>query len=406
MQTVEILLYEYYNGRIITDITLGRVGLMHRKLIKISIFFYIIMFFVACESSKISIEEKSFIDTLTLEEKVGQLFVIRPDSIDPDLTPQEIEKNFASGVISLSEKMIAEYEKFPAGGFVLFQKNIKNPQQLKEFNEQLHGLGKIRPLIFIDEEGGRVARLANTKDFYLPKYKNMGELAAGKNEQAVYEAGITIGSYLCDYGFDVDFAPVADVNTNPKNPIIGTRAFSSDPETAGRMAMIFMEGLHNSGVLGCLKHFPGHGDTMTDSHKGYAETQKNWKELKECELLPFENGINNGVEMIMAAHITVPKVDFNGLPSTLSKIILTEKLRDELCFKGLIITDAMEMKAITSKYSDGEAAVMAIKAGADIILMPYDYRAAYKAVLKAIKKGEITEARIDESVRRILKVKN
>lgn len=363
------------------------------------------MFFAACESSKISVEEKSFIDSLTLEEKVGQLFVIRPDSIDPDLTPQDIEKNFASGVTSVSEKMIGEYEKFPAGGFVLFQKNIKNPQQVKAFNNQLHGLGKIRPLIFIDEEGGTVARLANTKSFNLPKFQNMGELAEAKKEAGVYEAGRTIGTYLHSYDFDVDFAPVADVNTNPKNPIIGTRAFSTNPKDAGKMAMSFMAGLRGTGVEGCLKHYPGHGDTSTDTHKGYAETNKTWEELKECELLPFIEGIEGGAEMIMSAHIAAPNVDAQGLPATLSKILLTEKLRNELGYTGLIITDAMEMKAITSKYSDGEAAIMAIQAGADMILMPYDYREAYKAVLDAVKNGEIPESRINESIRRILKLK-
>jgi len=386
-------------------------GKKNRNLI-FSILLLITILFISCQSTKTEIEivaeENQFsslelqIEKMSLEEKIGQLFVIRPDSIDPDLTPEEIEMNFSSGVTSVSDGMLKDYEKYPAGGFVLFRKNIKAPQQVLDFNNSLRSLGKIKPLIFIDEEGGIVARLAENPKFNLPEYENMGIISKNKNPDDIYEVGKTIGKYLKQYGFDVDFAPVADVNTNPKNPVIGNRAFSPDPETAGKMCVAFTQGLHSQGVGGCYKHFPGHGDTSTDTHKGYAETAKNWNELKQCEMIPFIEGINNGIQMIMSAHITVPEVEKELLPSTLSKALLTDKLRNELGFKGIIITDAMEMGAIKKHYSSGEAAILAIQAGADIILMPYDYREAFEAVVEAVKDKKIQETRIDESLRRIL----
>lgn len=360
---------------------------------------------ISCRTTRIT-DNKSDLLGLTLEEKVGQLFIIRPDSIDPKLTPEDIERNYLTGVTSVTEDMASEYEYFPAGGFILFQKNIKSPEQVRNFNNQLHSLGKVKPLICIDEEGGVVARLANTKGFNLPKYENMGKLSESEDLKKIFDAGLSIGAYLTDYGFNIDFAPVADVNTNPKNPIIGTRAFSSNPVEAGNRCMIFWEGLNASGIEGCLKHFPGHGDTKTDTHKEYAETTKTWEELIDCEIIPFKNGIEKDVELIMVAHIAAPKVDSSSLPSTLSYTMLTEKLRNELGYKGIIITDAMEMKAITSAYSSGDAAIMALLAGADIVLMPYDYKAAYTAVLQAVRQGQIPEKRIDESVCRILKLKN
>lgn len=359
-------------------------------------------------SQKLKNEIDIQIEKMTLEEKVGQLFVIRPDSIDPELTPEDIEKNYSSGVKILSDKMSEDYKKYPAGGFVLFQKNIQSPEQVKTFTSQLHelGNGNLRPLIYVDEEGGIVARLANTKSFNLQKYPNMGVYSASKKQEDIFEAGKVIGGYLKEYGFDVNFAPVADVNTNPNNPIIGDRAFSSNPETAGNMCLAFLQGLNAAGIYGCLKHFPGHGNTTTDTHKGYAETTRNWNELMNCEMIPFMKGIENNVEFIMAAHITAPAIDEKNLPSTLSYKILTEKLRNEMGYKGIIITDAMEMGAIQKTYSDEESTVMAVMAGADIILMPYDYRKAFNAVVQAVKKGQLTESRIDESVRRILTVKN
>lgn len=395
------------------------------KVLILSCLMMILLFLFSCTTTKVEedkeivesktepIPEAAMIDEieilmaeLSVEEKVGQIFVVRPDSIDPKLTPQDIELNITVGVTDLTDDMISDYARYPAGGFALFQKNIKGPDQIGSFNEKLHKLGKIRPLIFIDEEGGLVARLANSRAFNLPKYKSMGSVGSTGDYSKAYEAGASIGTYLKKYGFDVDFAPVADVNTNPDNPVIGTRAFSSNPEVAGEMCVEFVKGLNSAGVRGTFKHYPGHGDTNTDTHFGYAETSKNWEELVNCELIPFKKGIENNIQMIMVAHITVPEVEKKGVPSTISSTLITDKLRNELGFDGIVISDAMEMKAITAEYSDGEAAVLAIMAGVDIVLMPYDYRAAFDYVIEAVKKDETLEKRINESVRRILKFKS
>jgi len=346
------------------------------------------------------------ISNMTLREKIGQLFVIRPESIDETISLEELHSQFGKGITELTPEINDFYCKYPAGGFALFGKNIKNPQQLTQLNKQLHNLNNITPLLFIDEEGGVVSRVAENKQFNVTKFDNMAEIGKTGNTENAFNAGYTIGSYLREYGFDVDFAPIADVNTNPKNPVIGTRAFSNTPSIAARMDLAFLDGLHKARLYGCLKHFPGHGDTKTDTHNGYAETSKTWEELKNCEMVTFQAGINAGVQMIMTAHISTPSITKDNKPATLSYTILTEKLRNEMGFNGIIITDAMEMGAIRKSYSSAEAAILALEAGADIILMPYDYKAAFEGVLSAVESGRISEKRINESVERILQLKN
>ncbi len=233
----------------------------------------------------------------------------------------------------------------------------------------------------------------------------MGEIGKTGDTKNAYEAGSVIGTYLRHYGFDVDLAPVADVNTNPKNPVIGTRSFSDDPKEAAKMVCAFIKGLDEAGVAACVKHFPGHGDTQTDSHFGYAQTTKTWEEILACEMVTFKAAIAKDVPMIMTAHIGTPNVTGNELPSTLNPVILTEKLRGELGYKGIIITDGMAMGAITRQYESGEAAILSLQAGADIILGPKNFIEAFDAVMKALEDGTLTEERVNESVRRTLTLK-
>lgn len=217
--------------------------------------------------------------------------------------------------------------------------------------------------------------------------------------------GRTIGGYLRPYGFNLDFAPVADVNSNPQNPVIGKRAFSSDPKVAAAMVSAAVEGFHEAGMLCTLKHFPGHGDTGEDSHYGTATTNQTWEEMQAAALLPFEAGIAAGADVVMAAHITTPNATQDGLPASLSYTMLTERLRGELGFTGVICTDALEMKAISSHYAPADAAVAALNAGADILLMPADLCAAFEGVVQAVETGAVAEERLNESVRRILTLK-
>ena len=346
------------------------------------------------------------ISEMTLREKVGQLFMIRPDTLEERFGPAELEDNDRIGTTKVTEEMREVYAEYPCGGFALFRKNILAPSQLKGFTEKLHGIGEIPPLLAIDEEGGRIARIANhPTSFGVKKFPTMEEIGAAGDPEKAYELGKTIGDYLTAFGLDIDFAPVADVNTNPDNVVIGNRAFGSDPELAARMVSKVVEGLHDAGVLSCVKHFPGHGDTAADTHTGYAETQKTWEQIDACEMIPFRAGIEAGTDLIMTAHIAAPNVTGSKEPGSLSYLLLTEKLRGELGFDGVIITDALAMGAIHEHYGSAEACIAALQAGVDILLMPYDYFEAFDGVMKAVEEGTISEARIEESVCRVLKLK-
>ncbi len=343
---------------------------------------------------------------MTIEEKVGQLFIIRPDALDPALSNETINDPDAEGVLAVSGKMAETYLNYPAGGFCIFGKNIDTPTQVRALNRDLHALNsEFVPLICIDEEGGWVARLANSSGFDLPKFDNMQYIAQTGDPGNAYHVGYEIGRYLSEYGIDVDFAPVADVNTNPDNPIIGVRAFGDDPQVAAEMVAAVIEGLHSQGIMSSVKHFPGHGDTKTDTHTGTAETLKTWEEITACEMIPFMAGIEAGTDFVMVAHIALPNVTGTDEPASMSYLIMTEKLRGELGYEGLIITDAIAMDAINETYGSSAGSVQAILAGADVVLMPYDYEEAFNAVVDAVRNGTITAERLDESVYRILSYK-
>jgi len=344
------------------------------------------------EVSKYSLKPLS---EMTLKEKVGQLFNVRPEVLSPESTGY---------VTKGTQAMTDTFKEYPVGGITIFAGNITNPTQLKNFTSFLHDLGNY-PMLCIDEEGGRVARIAKNTQFNVPVYQSMEAIGKTGDSKNAYNAGNAIGTYLMNYGLDVDLAPVSDVNTNPNNVVIGDRAFGSDPVLVADMASQFLTGLKHAKVEGCQKHFPGHGDTSTDSHYGYAESLKTWEELSACEMLPFRKGIEADTKMIMTAHISLPNVTGEDTPSTLSKTILQEKLRGELGYKGIIITDSMGMGAITKQYSSGEAAVRAIEAGVDIILDPENFQEAFKAVMDAVEGGRISMAMIDERVTRVLELK-
>ena len=346
------------------------------------------------------------IRSMTLREKVGQLFIVRPDALEGRFSPDDLENNNITGTTAVTAEMRDRYAQYPCGGFAVFRKNILSPEQLTAFTASLHQLSDLTPLLGIDEEGGSIARIANhPANFGVRKFPSMGSIAASRNPDKAYDAGRTIGAYLREYGFDIDFAPVADVNTNPMNPVIGNRAFGSKPEMAAQMVSAYIRGLHENGIMSCIKHFPGHGDTATDTHTGYAETLKTWEEISSCEMVTFRAGIAEGTDLVMTAHIAAPNVTGSDVPATMSYTLLTEKLRGELNYRGVIITDALSMGAIRNQYSSSEACVACLKAGIDILLMPYDYTEAFDGVMAAVEAGELSEERIDESVSRILKLK-
>lgn len=344
------------------------------------------------------------ISKMTIREKVGQMFFVRPEALDTSIHWSEYAELPDYKLQQVNKTMLAVNKDYPIGGMILYAHNIVDEDQLSEFIADIRELNG-SPLLAIDEEGGRVARIANNGNFDVPKYESMAAIAKSGDPDEAYKAAFTIGSYVKKYGFDIDYAPVADVNTNPENIIIGERAFSNDPETAAEFVVSYLNGLDSAGVIGTLKHFPGHGDVKTDTHSGYAETNKTWKEMLKCEMIPFKAGIKAGAQMIMTAHIAAPKITGNDLPATLSPVILQEKLRGELGFKGIIVTDAMDMGAITTQFGNAEAAIKSIQAGVDVVLCSREFTQVFDAVVKAVEKGEIKESRIDESVKRILALK-
>lgn len=348
---------------------------------------------------------QQLLDSMTPDEKIGQLFLIRPDALDDAQTDAQIDDAAAAGVLQLTDAMTAVLREYPAGGIVLFGKNLESPAQLTAFTAALQQASAVPLLLGIDEEGGRVSRIANSPGFTVKQYASMGAVGATGDPANAEEAGTTIGTYLAQYGLNLDFAPDADVNTNPDNIVIGDRSFGSDPQLVAQMAAAEITGLHSAGVMTSAKHFPGHGDTQGDTHAGAVSVQKTWSELQNCELIPFGAAIAAGTDLVMAAHITAPNVTSDGLPASLSKELITDKLRGELGFQGVVTTDAMSMGAITQAYTPGDAAVKAILAGADIVLMPEDYRAAFAGVRDAVNAGTISAQRLDESVLRILSLK-
>ena len=363
-------------------------------------------FLAACgdDSSSGPSSEDSAIQKMSIREKVGQMFFVRPEALDTSIHWNEYAELPDYKLEQVNKTMLAVNKDYPIGGMILYAHNIVDETQLKKFIEEIRELNG-SPLLAIDEEGGRVARIANNENFDVPKYESMAAIAESDDPEEAYKAAFTIGSYVKKYGFDIDYAPVADVNTNPDNIVIGPRAFSDDPETAAKFVVSYLNGLESAGVIGTLKHFPGHGDVSTDTHYGYASTDKTWDEMLKCEMIPFKAGIKAGAKRIMTAHIAAPNVSGDDLPATLSPVILQDKLRGELGFDGVIVTDAMDMGAITKQFSNTEAAIKSIQAGVDVVLCSREFTQVFDAVVKAVEKGEIKESRIDESVKRILKLK-
>ena len=346
--------------------------------------------------------EEQLLASMTLREKVGQLFLVRPDALDFSIPFEALDNSTIDGITALTYPMEENLKDYPVGGFVHFKKNIVTPEQIQSFNRELSGSMKIPPFLAVDEEGGLVARLGNTPSFGLPKFESAAAVGA-RGQEAAQEMGFLIGGYLKDNGFNMDFAPVADVNTNPGNPVIGTRAFSSQPREAAADARAMADGLRRNGILPTFKHFPGHGDTAEDSHQKLATSRKSHEELLSCEWIPFLQAEDQ--ESIMVGHIALPEVTGDMTPATFSPQIITDILRQELDFQGLIITDSLSMGAVIHSYSSGEAALLALEAGCDLLLMPQSLQEAFDRVAEAVESGEFPEERLNEIVLKILKIK-
>lgn len=342
-----------------------------------------------------SMEEQSLaeraIARMTLHEKVCQLFFVQPEQFSR-----------LESVNAYSKKLGEAFQRFPVGGVILFEQHItkKNLASLnagmRQASLDANGIG-----VFIgtDEEGGGVSRVA--------KKLNLAERQPAPwrlgSPEAAYDSGLAIGGYLARYGFNLDFAPVADVRADVPDPEISKRCFDSDPEAVARMTARFAEGLRENGIIPVLKHFPGHGAVSGNTHTGAGVSRRTREEWEQIDFLPFEAGIRAGAGMVMMSHQLTAEVA-PEIPASLSPEV-TGLLREELGFGGVIITDALRMSAVHGTYTSGEACVLALEAGADMLLLPYNFSNAYQDVMQAVAEGRLTEERITESVLRILILK-
>lgn len=353
-------------------------------------------------------------ENLSLDEKIGQMMCLDFRYWDFNSVQKPVKK--------ITPEIREIISKYHIGSVILFSQNFENVEQAKNLIQDLKRAAEdshnLPLMICVDQEGGKVERFT----FGRKRLKNNSEI---KTFREAFEKGEIIGKELKEIGINCDFAPVVDVNSNPKNPVINVRSFSDNPDIVSLFAKNFMDGLHSQNIISTVKHFPGHGDTCVDSHLGLPRVNKSLKELENVELKPFKSMINSGVDMIMTAHIELPQIEKSTviskkdgkrifLPATLSKKILTDLLRNNMKFKGVIVTDAMNMKAISENFGEAEAAKLAIKAGADMLCMPtvlrskkdvYKLDAIYKNLKCAINNNEISEKQINSSVSRLLKLK-
>ena len=332
--------------------------------------------------------EKTLAD-MSLRDKVCQMMFVRPESI----TGIDV-------VTAAGDTTKAALEQYPVGGIVYFAQNMESKDQVKEMIDNSQSYSKVGLFISTDEEGGMVNRLMNTVGTtYIDSMYNYKD----EGTQKAHDNAYTIASDMAALGFNMDFAPVADVWSNPDNTVIGERAYSDDYSQAAELVGSAVKGFEDGGVMCTLKHFPGHGDTAEDSHYSSAYVRRTKDEIMADEMQPFTAGIDAGAEFVMVGHLIVPDID--ELPATLSYKITTEMLRNEMHFEGIAITDSLAMSSIADNYGVGESAVMSIKAGIDMLLDPTDIDTAIDAVVQAVESGDITEDRIDDSVRKILALK-
>jgi len=319
---------------------------------------------------------------MTLDEKIAQMLVLyyMNDTVDSNL-----------------ESVLAEVKP---GGFILMKENITTYDQTKKFVDDVTKDSEIPIIISIDQEGGSVQRLKEISDIEVTNIPDMYDLGAMGNLELAYQVGKVMAEELRTIGVNVTYAPVLDVYSNELNTVIGKRSFSSDPQVVTDMGIQLAKGLEENGVIATYKHFPGHGDTVDDSHVKLPVVQKNYDELSSLELIPFKNAISSGAKIMMVGHISLPNVTGDNTPASLSKKIVTDTLKQKLNYQGLVITDALNMGALTKNYSKEEIYTQAIEAGVDLLLMP----SGSKQAIEIIRKN-ISEERINESVEKILKFK-
>lgn len=370
-----------------------------KKILKLCSLTFIIIVLSACfkndttnynnnKDTKNHINDASkIVNSMTIDEKIGQLFIIHYNK-------PEITEEF---------KHILETVK--PGGFTLFNENIKTYEQTTKLIKDINSTAKIPMFISIDQEGGRVQRLKSMPGMNIINIPSMSKIGESNDENQAYNTGITIANDLKKFSINMNFAPVIDIYLNPKNTVIGDRSFGNNAKTVSKMGLSLANALKNNNIIPVYKHFPGHGNTEKDSHVEIPIITKTKEELYQDELIPFKNAISNNADIIMVGHLALPKITNDYTPASLSKQVVTDLLKNELGYKNLIITDALNMKAITNNYSEKKIYELAINAGVDILLMPNDPILAFNSIKKSLEEGTINETTITKSVEKIIALK-
>ncbi len=348
----------------------------------------------AAPERRIEGQVERIIRSMSPEERMGQL-----------IFPAIMKDPRGRPISRVTEDVRSLMEEVEPGGILLFGPNFTSLEGTREFLAELQGLSEV-PLIFaVDQEGGVVSRLTESSSLPATPIPPAATVGAAGSEDLARELGRVVGAELRSLGIVMNLAPVADVNTNPSNPVIRERAYGSDPEQVGRIVAAVVEGMQSEGVAAVLKHFPGHGDTYDDTHLGSATVYHDLERLREVELVPFRAGIEAGARGVMTGHISVPEVLGREEPATFSSELLDGLLRDELAFEGLVVTDSLSMAALINYYPQDEIVYRALEAGNDILLRPLYARRAYEALLDGVASGRLSQERIDHSVRKILRFK-
>ena len=351
----------------------------------------------AAAAARAAVDER--IGAMTLEQKVAQLFIVTPEALVEGV----------SQVTQAGDMTREGVTAHPVGGIVYFAQNLLDPEQtttmLANVKQFYADAGNVAPFIAVDEEGGTVVRVADNEAFGAQDVGDASALGSAGDTEAAKRAAEQIADYLMPLGFNLDFAPVADVVDLLRSDTMGLRSFSSDAAVAADMVRAEVEGFRDKKMLCCAKHFPGIGAAAGDSHEDAITIDSTNEELETVGLVPFRAAIEAGVPLIMVGHVSLPNIVGDSTPAPLSSAVVQGILRDSLGYTGVVVTDSLSMGAITNYYSPAEAAVAALKAGCDIPLMPERLDEAYQGVLSAVQAGELTEERIDESLIRILAAK-
>lgn len=349
-----------------------------------SLFLLFFLQFNSISKTNSFLEEKisQVLSSMTIEEKIGQMLILYETHSKVD------------------EEVLSLFHKIKPGGIILNQENITTYENTKNYIEKVKSLNDIPLIVSVDQEGGRVQRLQLLEDLaptYLPSMREIGDT---KDSALAYEVGKILAKQVKTLGINVVYAPVCDIVTSEQNTGIGNRSFGNTPTLVSSMCTNFARGIEEENVLATYKHFPGHGDTITDSHTFLPIINKSLEEVEDFELIPFKAAIENNAKIIMVGHIAFPNITNDETPASLSKIMITDILKNKLHYNGLVITDALNMKALTDNYSEEEIYTMAVNAGVDLLLMPSNPEKAIE-----ILKENLSEERINESVKKILKFK-